>query len=326
MKKILIIILLFISAITITNANSVEFYWERSGLWNLWNNEVKTLRNSIDNLQSKTWLNTDIVILWKWDKQWCYNNSNFDNCVQTKYGYGSDIIIVLKMKSNISSRGDIKSYMDNKNHPIITTWMLKNIQDSIVYNFGNNNFKKWLLEYYNKLDLQIIKTCKNLLEENKDFWGSLYNSECKIIPLKKIYNENELLRSDAQKNASFMRNIYIWISLFIFTLFMIVMHVYYLWRLKKVFNDIKFQLIDLDDNKTFEKDIELTRKELEKLIKKIEIYLWNSDKIWIKLRKYYIETNKKANEIKTEYEKSVKNFNSQDKLNKEIEDFKDINI
>jgi hypothetical protein len=32
--------------------------------------------------------------------------------------------------------------MDNKNYPIITTSILKNIQDKIVYNFKNNDFKK----------------------------------------------------------------------------------------------------------------------------------------------------------------------------------------
>jgi hypothetical protein len=154
----------------------------------------------------------------------------------------------------------------------------------------------------------------------------LYDSDCNISSLIKAYNQNELLRTKAEKNASFMRNIYIWISLFIFTLFMIVMHIFYLWRLKKVFNDIKFQLIDIEDNKTFKKDIQNTKNELEKLIKKIEIYLWNADKNWIKLRKYYLGVDKKSNEIKANYEKSIENFNSQKKLNKEIEDFKNINI
>jgi hypothetical protein len=46
----------------------------------------------------------------------------------------------------------------------------------------------------------------------------------------------------------------------------------------------------------------------------------------LKVRKYYLEVTNQSNKIKAEYEKSVENFNSQDKLNKEIEDFKDINI
>ena len=326
MKNILITFTLLILTIATTNANSVDFYWEKNSSWWLWTSQISTLKWKIDYIQDKTWLNTDVVILWKWDKEWCYNVANFDNCVQTKYWYWSDIIIVLKMKSNISSRGNIRSYMDNKNHPIITTWILKSIQDSITYNFWSNNFKKWLLEYYNKLDIQITKTCKNLLNENKDFWWSLYNSECKIIPLKKVYDENNLLRSEAWKNASFWRNIYIGISLFLFSLFMVVMHIYYLWRLKKVFKDIKFKLIDLDDSKTFEKDTIKTRKELEKLIKKIEIYLWNSDKIWLKVRKYYIEADTKSNEISKEHEKSILYFNNQNKLTDELNDFKNINI
>jgi hypothetical protein len=326
MRKTLLIFIIILFTIATTNANSVDFYGEKDNSWWLWNSQISELEWKINLLQDKTWLNTDIVILWKWDKYWCYNIPNFDNCVKTKYWYWSDIIIVLKMKSDISSRWDIRSYMDNKNFPIITTSILKNIQDKIVYNFKNNDFKKWLLEYYNKLELTINNSCHKILDENKSFWWKLYDSDCNISSLIKAYNQNELLRTKAEKNASFMRNIYIWISLFIFTLFMIVMHIFYLWRLKKVFNDIKFQLIDIEDNKTFKKDIQNTKNELEKLIKKIEIYLWNADKNWIKLRKYYLGVDKKSNEIKANYEKSIENFNSQKKINKEIEDFKNINI
>jgi len=220
----------------------------------------------------------------------------------------------------------MRSYMDNKNYPIITTSMLKNIQDSIVYNFKNNNFEKWLVEYYDKLNKKFINTCNNLLKENENLWWKLYKSKCNIPSLQKVLNENKILETNKQKNASFMRNIYIWISFILFIIFMIVMHYFYLWRLKKLFNDIKFQLIDLDKKKTFKQDYEKTKKDLEKLVKKIEIYLWNSDKIWTKLRKYYLEVNEKADEIKSEYNKSVENFNKQDELNKELQDFKNINI
>jgi len=326
MKRILIAFLLLIYSISIVNANSIDFYWEKNNNWRLWNESVLKLTERINLFQKNTWLNTDIVILWKWDKKRCYTNPNFDSCVKNQYWYVSDIIIVLKMKSDISNRWDIRSYMDNKNFPILTTDLLKSIQDSIVYYFKSNNFTGWLLAYYNNLENKINNNCNKLLSENKLLWGNLYTTKCKIIPLKEVYNQNELLKEEKASKASLMRNIYIWISIFIFTLFMVVMHVYYLWRLKKVFNDIKFQLIDLDDTKTFKKDLEKIRKDLEKLIKKTEVYLANSDKIWVKLRKYYIETSKKADLIKNEYEKSVKNFNSQDKLNKEIDDFKNINI
>ena len=326
MKKILISLLLVILNFAIVNANSVDFYWEKDSSWWLWNSEISVLQNKINTFQKNTGLNTDIVILWKLDSKWCYNIPNFDNCVQSKYWYWTDIIVVLKMKSDISSRWDMRSYMDNKNYPIITTSMLKNIQDSIVYNFKNNNFEKWLVEYYDKLNKKFINTCNNLLKENENLWWKLYKSKCNIPSLQKVLNENKILETNKQKNASFMRNIYIWISFILFIIFMIVMHYFYLWRLKKLFNDIKFQLIDLDKKKTFKQDYEKTKKDLEKLVKKIEIYLWNSDKIWTKLRKYYLEVNEKADEIKSEYNKSVENFNKQDELNKELQDFKNINI
>ncbi len=326
MKNILITFLLLIGTIWITNANSVDFYWEKQYSWWLWKNQVSILKDKINVFQNKTWLNTDIIILWKWDVEWCYNNRNFDSCVNLKYGYASDIIIVLKMKSNIFSKWEIRSYMDNKNYPIVTTIMLKNIQDNITYNFKNNNYVKWLIEYYDILGDKFIKNCNELLGENRKLWWDLYNSKCLISSLQKVYKQNEIIKKELWRDASFMRNIYILVSLFIFTFFMIVMHIYYLWKFKKVFNDIKFQLIDLDTVSTFSNDLEKSSNDLKRLIKKMEIYLANSDKNWIKVRKYYIEVSLEADRIKKDLEKSVKNYNSQDDLNKKINDFKNINI
>ena len=326
MKKIFISLFFIVYSTLWVNANSIDFYPEKDNSWWFWNVQVSELEGRINLLQDKTGLNTDIVILWKNDKQWCYTNPNFDNCVKEKYWYSSDIIIVLKMKSSISSKGDIRSYLDNKNHPIITTDILKWIQDDIVYNFWNNDFRKWILEYYDKLSYNIDWTCRDLLRENKNLEGSLYNTECKVLSLKKVYNENELLRTEAQKDASLMKIIYILSSIIIFIIFMIWMNIYYLWRLKKVLSDIKFILIDLDRQKTFKKDILTTRESLEKLVKNLEVYLANADKIWIKVRIQYKEINNEADKIKFEYNKSVENFNSQDELTEKIEDFKNINI
>jgi len=326
MKKILLLTLFTIFSITSTNANSVDFYWEKDGSWWLWESEVSQIQEQIDLLQDKTWLNTDVVILWKDDKQWCYTNPNFDYCVKENYGYWSDIIITLKMKSDISSRGDIRSYMNNVNYPVLTTGMLKSIQDSIVYNFWNNDFKKGIIEYYNKLDSRIIGKCTSYKNENKNFWWKDYNSDCKIKSLIDLNEKNKVLKEKAKEEASFKRNINIVITIVIVISFMIWMQIYYLWRLKKLFKDIKFQLLDLDKWKTFKWDLENTKKELEELIKRLEIYLWNADKIWIKTRKYYLNVNKESKKIKEAYEKSIENYNNQDKLKKDISDFKDINI
>ena len=84
MKKILITVFLIIWTVSITNANSVDFYWEKDNS----RSEISSLEEGIKQLQDNTGLNTDIVILWKNDKEWCYNISNFENCVQTKYWYG----------------------------------------------------------------------------------------------------------------------------------------------------------------------------------------------------------------------------------------------
>ncbi len=326
MKNILIFLFSFIFLIGNVSANSIDFYWDKYDSWNLGENEILEIKSKIDYLQNKTWLNTDVVILWKKDNEWCYLQSNFDSCVKDNYWYSSDIIITLKMKSDISDRWDIRSYMDNKNFPIITTDVLKSIQDSIVYNFGWNNFKEWIIEYYNNLDSKIRDNCKSLKSENIKLWWDLGDSWCKINELKVINEANIVLREKAKKDASLMLVIYILSTIIIFIIFMVGMHSYYLWRLKKVLNDIKFQLLNLDKNKTFEKDSEKLSKDLELVIKNTQLYLADADKIWIKVRKHYLEISKIADKIKFEYEKSVKNYREQEKLHKEVEDFKNINI
>ena len=104
------------------------------------------------------------------------------------------------------------------------------------------------------------------------------------------------------------------------------MQIYYILRLKKLLQDIKFQLLNLEEKKAFKEDYINTKENLEKLIKSIEIYLGNADKIWIKLRTYYLDSTKLSEKIKTKYNKSSKNFNSQDELRKQLDDFKDINL
>lgn len=328
MKKILYILIGILLTISTTNANGIEFYWEKDDSWWFDNSNISIIKKKIYSLQDKFWLNTDVIILWKNDKKWCYLEANFDNCVKENYWYSSDIIITLKMKSDISDKWDIRSYMDNKNHPIITTDTLKNIQDAIVYNFWNNNFSKWISEYYTKLDFEISFLCSELLIQNEKLWWNSYENmnSCKVIEIKKLFDKNDILSKELAEKNSFKRNVNIVVFIIIFLSWMIWLNMYYLWRLRKIFKDIKFQLINLEEWKTFKEDLNITKKSLETLIKKLEIYLGNTDKIWIKSRRTYLEMKKESNKIENIYEKSVKNYKSQDKLKEELDNFKNINL
>lgn len=326
MKKIFISLILFLVFFNYSYSNNVDFYWEKDSSWWLNEIQVKNIKSKIDEIQDYTWLNTDIVILWKNDGKECYLDPNFDNCIKNEYWYASDLIIVLKMKSDISDRWDIRSYMDNKNYPIITTYLLKNIQDSIIYNFKDSNYEEGIIEYYNILKSIIESKCLEIKNENINLWWTFNDVECRVENLKKVSKENDILSEEKKEKNAFKRNINIILSIVLFISFMVWMQLYYLWRLKKLLNDIKFQLLNLDKKHTFKKDFIKIKKDLNKLIKRIEIYLGNADKIWLKLRKYYLESTKKSEEIKTNYDSSVLNFNSQEKLKKEIDDFKNINI
>lgn len=355
MKYIFRLIFVLLLSIEFVNANSIEFYWEKNESWWLNNDVILELEWKIDNLQKTTWLNSDIVILWKGDKNLCYNKLNYDNCVKKEYWYNSDLIIILKMKSDVSNKWDMRSFMENRNLPILEPALLKTIQDSIVYNFWENNFKKWLIEYYDILEKHILQNCDKIKDYNQKKWWNSYNLDCSIASQKiiiennKIYKEKDniilqnklekeriiveaerakeklIYELEAEKRA-FMRIIYI--TVFIVILFIIVWwsYIYYRNNLTKLLADIKFRYIDISDIETFQIDREIAKKQLKSLIKDLEYYIWNIDKSIFKMRSQYIMVNKDFIDIDKKLRKSIKNYASQQKLKNKVEKIKKINI
>ena len=162
MRKIIIFIFSIFLFIVSVSANSLDFVWEQNPEWKLeWENKIK-IEQKINELQQKYALNIDVVILWANDEKKCYSITAYDTCLQKSYFYNSDLLIGIKMKSASSSRWDIRSLIKDNYIHVIPTLSLKNIQDDIIYNFKNENFTKWILEYLDRLDKKINNTCEKI--------------------------------------------------------------------------------------------------------------------------------------------------------------------
>ena len=92
-KNIIKIALISVLLIATTNANSIDFYWEKNNSWDVSSTKnIEEINSKLESFYKKKWLNTDLIILWKWDS--CYLKTNFDSCIQKRENYSSDLIIV----------------------------------------------------------------------------------------------------------------------------------------------------------------------------------------------------------------------------------------
>jgi len=266
MKKIIKIFLIYMLFVASASANNISFYWEKNLSWDLaQSRNITEINKNLENFYKKTGLNTDFVILWKWDS--CYQKTNFDSCFQKKENYSSDLIVVLSMKSDIKSRGDIRSLIKDEFKESITPRELKNIQDSITYNFKNKNFSKWLKELLNNLDNLINRKCYEV-----------WINSCDAVKLAKQYHNYVAKKEYEKKYNAMMKFIYYIVTIVWIILWYLWLKKFYVRNINNLYKDLKYTISALDDYELFEKDRKNILKSLNSFNKKLKKELWNLDK------------------------------------------------
>ncbi len=329
MKKVLQIVifsLVFFTSFWIVNANNIDFYWEKKESWDM--SDTKSIEYIVFKLEEfykKTGLNTDFVILWKWDS--CYLKSNFDSCIQKRENYSSDLIVVLSMKSDQKIRWDIRSLIKEQFKEIISPRELKEAQDSITYNFKNQYFKWGLVELLDVLSKKIDYKCWivwlwkwcNMVKLAKDYHNYL------IIEDRKHQDHITKLIEENKYNAM-MKNIYILLSIVLIIIFYFGFKKIYIFRINNLFKDIRYKSMTLDDFELFKKDKKEIIDNFDKIYKKLEIKLWNLDKNILNLVKVYNKNKNEFEKINTKLEKMQDMYKSRGDLKEKLDKAKKIDL
>ena len=329
MKKVLQIVifsLVFFTSFWIVNANNIDFYWEKKESWDV--SDTKSIEYIVFKLEEfykKTGLNTDFVILWKWDS--CYLKSNFDSCIQKRENYSSDLIVVLSMKSDQKIRWDIRSLIKEQFKEIISPRELKEAQDSITYNFKNQYFKWGLVELLDVLSKKIDYKCWivwlwkwcNMVKLAKDYHNYL------IIEDRKHQDHITKLIEENKYNAM-MKNIYILLSIVLIIIFYFGFKKIYIFRINNLFKDIRYKSMTLDDFELFKKDKKEIIDNFDKIYKKLEIKLWNLDKNILNLVKVYNKNKNEFEKINTKLEKMQDMYKSRGDLKEKLDKAKKIDL
>jgi len=315
MKNIIKIILVFILFLSTANANSIDFYWEKNNSWNVSSpNKIKQINSSLESFYKKIWLNTDIIILWKWDS--CYLKVNFDSCIQKRENYNSDLIVILSMKSDIKSRWDIRSLIKDQFKESITPRELKNIQDNITYYFKNEDFKWGLIKFLDNLENKIISKCREVW-----IWDS-----CDAVKLAKEYHNYLAKKEYEKKYNAMMKIIYYIISVIWIVLWYLWVRHFYVKRINNLYKDIKYKSTSLDEFYLFKKDRKSILDDLKKLKTKLKIKLWDLDKNALNLRKFYKEVTLEFGKINEELEDMQEMYWKREKLKNKLDKMKKIDL
>jgi len=312
MKNIYKILIFIIFVINISNvsANQIDFYWEKNSSWGFNESEITS---QLEKFYKKTALNTDLIIVWKWDS--CYLKANFDSCIQKRENYSSDLLIILSMKSDIKSRWDIRSLIKDEFKESITPRELKNIQDNIIYYFKSNNYNWWIKQYIFLLENYINSKCLEVGVQ-----------ECNAINLAKQYH-TYITNKELEKENSAKRKIIYYILLIASIISSYIgLRKIYIFRLNNLYKDIQYKILTIDDKKLFEKDRENILKEYKILEKIIKEKLWDLDKNTFSLISYYNEKKNKFLKLNKQFENMQKAFLEKGELKEKISKFKNINL
>ena len=307
MKTLLKILIIALAFINIANANQIDFYWTKNSSWDLVkNSNILELNKKLENFYKKTWLNTDIVVLWKGDS--CYLKNNFDSCIQKRENYSSDLIIVLSMKSDIKSRWDIRSLIKDQFKESITPRDLKNLQDNIIGYFKNQNFKWWLIAFLTNLENKISEKCNQV-------W---INNSCNAVKLSREYHNYISKKEYEAKYNMMMKFIYfILIILSIIVSYKLIKY-FYIKKINNLYKDIKYKNLTLNDYNLFNKDRKDILNKFYFLKKGLEIKLWDLDKNIFNLISLYLDYSKNFNKINKKLLKMEKVFLNREKTKKRI--------
>ena len=314
-KYIIKIALISVLLIATANANSIDFYWEKNNSWDVSSTKnIEQLNSKLESFYKKTWLNTDLIILWKWDS--CYLKTNFDSCIQKRENYSSDLIIVLSMKSNIKSRWDIRSLIKDEFKESITPRELKNIQDSITHYFKNEDFKWWLTKFLDNLENKIYLKCREV-------WIS---NSCNAVKLAKEYHNYIAKKEYEKKYNAMMKIIYYIISVIWIVLWYLWLRSFYIKQINNLYKDVKYKSTALDEFDLFKKDRKSILDDLKNLKIKLKIKLWDLEKNVFNLRKFYKKNINKFEKINKELEDMQENYEKREELKNKLDKMKKIDL
>lgn len=318
MRKSLNTILFLILSILSSSvyANQVDFYPEKDNSWEISSDEkIEKMNKKLDNFYTKTWLNTDLIILWKWDS--CYLDNNFDSCIQKKENYSSDLLIVLSMKSDIKDYWDIRTLIKDEFKESVTPLELKKLQDEIIYYFKNEDFSWWITKLLDNLEKLIWNKCDEIWIE-KDL--------CNAPNLAKQYHSYVAEKEAEKKLNAMIKIIYYIIFVVLVVWSYYFMKSFYKKSINNLYKDTKYKITTVWEFEIFEKDKEKIKKKLEWLSKKLKIKLWDLNKNPFSLWKYYKQEKQTFLDIDSEIWKMQKSFLEREQLKEKIEDFKKIDL
>ncbi len=311
LKIIFILIISYIFSLPISYANQIDFYWEKDSSWNI--NET-SINEHLDNFYKQTWINTDIIILWKWND--CYLENNFDSCIQEQENYSSDLLIVLSMKSDIKSDWDFRSLTDDDYNEIISTSELKNIWDQITKYLANWDYNSWINKY-----LEIFWTLIN--SKCIEVW--LWN-DCKIDKLAKEY-KNYIAEQSYKKQYYTMMYL-----LFIILIFLTIIFIYkiikkqYIKKINNLYKDFSYLKKNIWTYEIFSKDKEKIENQIDIIIESIANKLWDLDKNIFYLKKYYKSEKEKIKQIEELIQQMKKTYLKKEEIKEKVEKMKGIDL
>lgn len=312
-KILFVVTLLFF--IQSTSANQIDFYWEKDMSLDIYNDEnINKINDSLENFYNNTGLNTDIVILWKWDE--CYLESNFDSCVQEKYNYSSDLIIVFSMKSDIKSGWDTRTLIKDEFKEVLTPRDFKNMQDQIIPNLKNNQFTLWINNYLTYIWNFINNKCLEIGLEKS----------CSAVELAREYHSFVAEKEYQKKYNAMIKIIYYFIFFVLMVLTYKFFKRYYIKSINNLYKDIKYKITNIWEYKIFEKDRDNILTELNSLRMVVKNKLWDLDKNTFSLRKTYKSFSMDLSKIEEELSSMQSSFTQKEELKDKVEKMKNIDL
>ena len=295
MIKIFKLFFVFAILLTFSNtfANQVNVYWEENPSTNpYWEEEwwlnlytdiyKEKLNETLDVFYKKTWLNTDIIILWKWDS--CYLDINFDSCIQERENYTSDLIVILSMKSDIKKIWDIRTLVKGQYNKIITPELLSVKHDDALIRFEKNNFVDWLIWYLEWIETYIEKKC----DEYNIAWA------CNAPELEKNY----YAYVNKVEQKALMKKVFLGIIIISLIMIFVLYLLYYRRKIILLKEEIKFYILSLWECNT-EELVNINEK-LKRLKLSIENNLEELNKNIVNWRIFYMEMRKIFDTVKLE--------------------------
>ncbi len=317
MKTIIkyLFILFFTFIINSSYANQMDFYWEENSSWDIIKqSNADIINDSLNDFYNTTWLNTDIVILWKWDE--CYLETNFDTCVQEKHTYASDLIIVMSMKSDIKTRWDTRTLIKDDYKEILTPGDLKYVQDLVIPYFKRSDFT-WGLKC-------ILWSILDLVDDKcEEVWLEKW---CNVIKLSKDYHSFIAEKEYEKKYNAMMKTVYYIIFVVLIILTYILSKKYYIRSINDLYKDIKYKITNLWEYEIFVKDKEKISKELDSIKIVVKNKLWDLNKNAFNLRKFYKTQKNTLSFIENNLSEMQKSFSERRELKEKVSTMKKIDL